>query len=64
MKGEPWKNNGRWLPWWISFSQTWGGRGQGRYWKRLLSKIRRRAWRDPHRRGLAGIESRVNWKDW
>lgn len=42
------------------------GRNRGDGWfKRRLSKLRRRAWRNPdHPRGLAGLESRVNWKDW
>jgi len=61
---KPWKHNGRLMPWWLSFTQVWSGRGIGRWWKRRLSKVRRRAWRDPHQRGLAGIESTVNWKDW
>lgn len=50
-------------PWYISFGQIWNGRKQGRYWKRLLSKARRK-WRDTHHRGLAEIESTCNWKGW
>ena len=42
----------------------WNSRGQGRYWKRRLSKARRKAWRDSHRRGLVGIERECNWKNW
>jgi len=42
----------------------WGSRGEGRYYKRRLSKARRRAWRDPHRRGLLHWESICNWKNW
>jgi hypothetical protein len=61
---RPWKHNGRWMPWWLSFSEVWNGVGQGRYWKRRLSKARRRAWKDSHQRGLAELESKVNWKDW
>jgi hypothetical protein len=64
----PWRHNGRMLPWYVTFSETWGSRGEGRYWKRQLSKARRRAWRTElagHRpRGLPDIESRVNWKNW
>lgn len=62
---DGWKRNGKRLPWWISFSQCWSDTpGEGRFWKRKLSKARRRAWRDPHQRGLAGLESTVNYKTW
>ena len=56
-----WYSKGRWLPWYISFSQVWSK--SGRYNKRQLSKIRRRWW-DTHQRGLAGCESECNWKGW
>ena len=57
------------LPRYVHFTQTWGNkRGMGRYWKRQLSKARRRASKaeiDGRKvRGLAGIESEVNWKGW
>jgi hypothetical protein len=61
---EAWRHNGRLLPGWVGFTRVWNKRGEGRYWKRRLSKARRRAWRDTHKRGLAQIESTVNWKDW
>jgi hypothetical protein len=61
---EAWRHNGRLLPGWVSFTRVWGSRGAGRWWKRRLSKARRRAWRDTHKRGLSGVESTVNWKDW
>jgi hypothetical protein len=58
-------HNGKLLPWWVSITQTWGRRpGNGRFWKRMLSKVRRRAWKDDHERGLSQLESRVNWRDW
>lgn len=47
------------------FTQTWGRKaGNGRWMKRILSKARRRAWKDSHERGLVGIESECNWKGW
>ena len=44
---------------------TWYGmwRHGGRFWKRKLSKARRR-WNDEHKRGLLGIERECNWKGW
>jgi hypothetical protein len=59
-----WYHNGRPLPPWPVC--TWPGKSRnGRYWKRCLSKARRRAWRDErHPRGLAGWESTVNYKTW
>lgn len=36
----------------------------GKWWKRLLNKARRRAWKDLHQRGLAEKESIVNWRTW
>ena len=58
----------------ISFSEMWSGVGEGRFWKRKLSKARRRAAKrlckigeDDLRkveRGLPGIEREVNWKRW
>ena len=58
-----WYCKGRWLPWYVSFSQVWSK--SGRDTKRKLSKTRRQAWKDErHQRGLAGIESTCNWKDW
>ena len=65
----PWIHNGRRMPWWLTFSQVWGTAHEGRFFKRRLSKVRRRAWKDEilrgHRpRGLPGAESTVNWKNW
>jgi len=52
-----------------SFSEVWPGVGTGRYWKRRLSKARRRAWKqgrvvgNPYR-GQLGVEGEVNWRTW
>lgn len=43
------------------FGSRWWS-GGGRYYKRRLSKIRRRAWKQRPRRSLMGIESECNWK--
>jgi len=54
----------------VHFMQIWPGRHQGRYWKRQLSKARRRAWKEEvflgrgNPRGLAAIERECNWKTW
>ena len=48
----------------INLFKMWPNEGIGRYWKRRLSKARRRAWRDEHERGLAGTESTVNYRTW
>lgn len=51
----------------ISKHARWTGRwtrGSGRFWKRCLSKARRRALKDPHQRGLVNYEGNVNWKNW
>jgi hypothetical protein len=53
----------------ISFMQQWPGRHQGRYWKRQLSKARRRAWKNEilynHRpRSVDRYERECNWKTW
>ena len=65
----PWKSNGRWMPWYLTFSQTWGNRKSGRYWKRALSKARRRAWKHELMTGkpynkIVGLESEVNFRGW
>jgi len=64
---RPWKHNGRWMPWWLSGTHVWS-EGQGRFWKRQLSKARRRAWKYEVRTGkplnITSIESEVNWKGW
>ena len=57
------------LPGYVRITQTWGNKaGLGRWWKRLLSKARRRAARaeinGKRARGLAGKESEVNWRGW
>jgi hypothetical protein len=56
-------------PAWVTFSETWGNVPHiGRWYKRRLSKARRRYVRDLLRFGRAkeptGIESEVNWKGW
>jgi len=58
----------------ISFSEMWSSEHEGRYWKRRLSKTRRRAAKrlckfgedDLRRveRGLESIERECNWKNW
>lgn len=58
-----WRHNGRIMPDWITCTQVWSGRGTGRWYKRRLSKARRR-WRDEHRRGLSHIETECNYKGW
>ena len=50
---------------WYFVSFYWSFKpGQGRFWKRQLSKVRRRALDDRHTRGLGPMESRCNWKNW
>lgn len=49
-----------------SYTQMWLGVGEGRYWKRQLSKARRRAWKQ---QGIEGkpvnkYESYCNYKGW
>jgi len=58
----------------ISFSEMWASEHEGRFWKRKLSKARRRAGKRLCRygeddlrkveRGLVGIEGTANWKNW
>jgi len=44
---------------------VWSSAHEGRYYKRMLSKCRRRAWKNEgHERNLVGIEKRCNWKNW
>ena len=59
-----WKEFGKRIDPHVTFTGRWGSRGEGRYWKRGLSKARRRAWRDPHQRGLLHYERECNWKNW
>ena len=57
-----------------SFSEMWSSEHEGRFWKRKLSKARRRAGKrlcrygednlEKTERGLSGIESTCNWKNW
>ena len=56
---------------WLNFYRCWPGKGIGRYWKRRLNKMRRKfakaciAGRGRgHERGLADLESTVNWRTW
>lgn len=50
---------------WVQFTGRWGRAGNGKFWKRQLAKVRRRAWKNErHTRGLAGMESTVNYKTW
>ena len=59
-----WRHNGRIMPDYLCCYNVWTSRGMGRWYKRRLSKARRRAWRDSHERGLVGLESWVNCKGW
>ena len=62
------------LPWYIGFARTWGNKpGLGRWYKRRLSKARRRWARlfctiedDAYRHlgGLISAETECNWKGW
>lgn len=50
----------------VSFTCTWPGEHQGRYWKRQMNKARRRAWKQ---QGLEGkpvnkYESFCSYKGW
>jgi len=51
-----------------SVSSRWGSRGEGRFWKRQLSKVRRRAWKEElegrNPRALSHWERICNWKNW
>jgi hypothetical protein len=56
-------------PWWINFTHTWGNKPHlGRWYKRRLSKARRRYIRTLIRLGRAkepiGLEREVNWRGW
>lgn len=50
----------------VSFSQLWVGLHQGRYWKRQLSKARRRAWKQDSIEGKPDnkYESYCAYKGW
>ncbi len=58
----------------VTFSEMWSKAHEGRFWKRQLSKARRKAAKRLCRygeddlakveRGLAGIEGECNWKRW
>lgn len=51
-----------------SFSETWNSRGEGRYWKRQLSKARRRFSKMliyfGKGKSPSHYESEVNWRGW
>jgi hypothetical protein len=57
------QNRSRWnkLPW---YCVTWPREHTGKFWKRKLSKARRRFWKTGHARGLPAIESECNYKTW
>lgn len=57
-----WKEFGKRVSVHAGFCGRWN-EGCGRYWKRGLSKARRRAWRDSHQRGLLHYETECNWKN-
>jgi len=46
------------------FHGLWSSPHIGRFFKRKLSKARRRAWKDKRERGLASAESEANYKNW
>lgn len=60
-----WNNR---APEYVSFSECWPGVGTGRYWKRKLSKARRKYHKMVIRYGRGReptwLESEVNWKTW
>ena len=58
-----WKEFGKRISIHAGMCDRWS-RGSGRFWKRCLSKSRRRAFKDTHRRGLLNIEGTCNWKNW
>ncbi len=60
-------------PKWVGFGNLWNTPGIGRYWKRQLSKARRRAWRQGRAdrgediggyRGQHAYETECNYKSW
>jgi len=55
-------------PKWLSFSQIWPSRHMGRWYKRMLSKARRRYWKMMLRFGKGkeptNKEREVNYKGW
>lgn len=60
-------------PPWVTFGCVWNSRHEGRYWKRQLSKSRRRAWKQGRLergetcglyRGSKSYESTCNYKGW
>jgi hypothetical protein len=69
-----WKEFGKRVDPHKSFTEQWQGVGNGRFWKGLLAKVRRRAAKEeiraeleetrPHLRNLDGVEGEVNWKGW
>ena len=53
---------------WVRYGMIWNGRGIGRYWKRQLSKARRRHIKailmgQEHPRIPKRYESECNWKN-
>lgn len=56
------------VPEYVSMTERWPGPGVGRYWKRKLSKARRKHAKEQlnGRRGKepTAIESEVNWRTW
>jgi len=64
MSARNWQN----LPAYVSFSQKWASEHLGRYYKRRLSKARRKHTKEllAGRRGKepVGIESECSWKGW
>ncbi len=64
MSARNWRN----LPYYVSFSQKWASERMGRYYKRRLSKARRKYAKEQlaGRRGKepVGIERECNYKGW
>lgn len=59
-----WKEFGKRIDTHVNFTGRWGSRGEGRYWKRQLSKARRRAWKYGHEGALIKYGRICNWKNW
>ena len=48
----------------VRFTEMWIYPHIGRYYKRKLSKARRRSWKEQSDKHLVSWESECNWKGW
>lgn len=48
----------------VHFTRMWVHPHIGRFYKRKLSKARRRAWKEKSDKHLVNWESECNWKGW